>query len=90
MAIPTDRGYAIVKQAPDGKLTVSVSTTAPLAGASHEVFAQHVGESRVRIDPSVHLVKNGDLSWTTAPVRVFVGSDGMVNIAPSRQTPLSV
>ena len=45
MAIPTDRGYAILSEAADGKLTVSVSTTAPVAGASRDVFAQHVGEA---------------------------------------------
>lgn len=88
MAIPTDRGFVIVNRGNDGKLTVSVSTSAPLAGKSKDVFAQHVGESRVQIDPSVHFVKHGNLSWTTTPVRVFVGSDGLVNVAPTRATAL--
>ncbi|MGI8665703.1 MAG: hypothetical protein ACR2N4_06710 [Jatrophihabitans sp.] len=90
MAIPTDRGYAILNRTSDGKLTISVSTSVPHAGDTHDVFAQHVGESRVHIDPSVQLVKNGRLSWTTRPVRVFVGSDGLVNIAASRATGLTV
>lgn len=88
MAIPTDRGYAILSEAADGKLTVSVSTTAPVAGASRDVFAQHVGEARVHIDPAVSLTKHGSLSWTTKPVRVFVGQGGLVNIAPPLSTSL--
>jgi|SwirhisoilCB2_FD_contig_31_18651457_length_490_multi_4_in_0_out_0_2 hypothetical protein len=83
MAIPTDRGYAILTQTADGKLTIGVSTSVPHAGDNH-VFAQHVGETRVHVDPSVQLVKHGQLSWTTTPVQVFVGTDGLVNIAPTR------
>jgi hypothetical protein len=90
MAIPTDRGYAILNHTADGKLTVSVSTSVPHAGDAHSVFAQHVGESRVHVDPSVTLVKKGQLSWTTKPVQVFVDSAGLVNIAPTRATGRSV
>jgi len=86
MAIPTDRGYAILTKTADGKLTIGVSTSVPHAGDTHDVFAQHVGESQVRVDPSVQLVKHGRLSWTTKPVQVFVGSDGLVNIAPALAT----
>ncbi|MEO6703367.1 MAG: hypothetical protein ABI140_17775 [Jatrophihabitantaceae bacterium] len=88
MAIPTDRGYVILSKASDGKLTVSVSTSAPIAGKSSDVFAQHVGESAVHIDPAVSLVERGALSWTTRPVRVFVGQGGLVNIAPPRASAL--
>lgn len=89
MAIPTDRGYAILNETKDGKLTISVSTSAPQAGEAQGIFAQHVGESRVQIDPSVRLTKRGHLAWTTEPVRVFVGPDGLVHIAPARATSLS-
>jgi hypothetical protein len=83
MAIPTDRGYAILTRTADGKLTVSVSTSVPHAGDAHDVFAQHVGEPRVHIDPGVQLVKQGQRSWTTQQVKVFVGPDGLVSIAPT-------
>jgi len=84
MAIPTDRGFVIVKRESNGTTTVSISTSAPLAGESKDVFAQHVGERSIHIAPDVQLVKHGDLSWTTAPVRVFVGDGGQVNIAAAR------
>ena len=86
MAIPTDRGYAILSEAPDGRFTVRISSSQPTAGRSSDVFAEHVGESGVRIDPSVQLVKHGKLSWTAHPVQVFVSSAGTVNIAPTRTT----
>jgi hypothetical protein len=86
MAIPTDRGYAILSEAPDGRLTVRVSTSQPVAGHAVDVFAEHVGESRVRIDPKVQLAKHGTLSWTTSPVQVYVSSAGTVNIAPARSS----
>lgn len=86
MAIPTDRGYAILTETPDGRLTVSISSSKPVAGKAADVFAEHVGESGVRIDPSVQLTKHGRLSWTTNPVQVFVTSAGTVNIAPTRST----
>ncbi len=84
MAIPTDRGYAILSESPDGQLTVRVSVSQPVAGKAGDVFAEHVGESRVRIDPAVQLAKHGKLSWTTDPVQVYVSSAGTVNIAPAR------
>jgi hypothetical protein len=84
MAIPTDRGYVILSESPDGQLTVRISASQPVAGKADDVFAEHVGESRVRIDPSVQLVKHGKLSWTTSPVQVFVSSAGTVNITPAR------
>ena len=84
MAIPTDRGYAIVTETPDGRFTVSISASKPVAGKAADVFAEHVGESGVRVDPSVQLTKHGKLSWTDSPVQVFVSSAGTVNIAPTR------
>jgi hypothetical protein len=89
MAIPTDRGYAILTRTADGKVTVSVSTSVPHAGDARDAFAQHVGESRVHIDPSVQLVNSGQRSWTTKPVQVFVDSAGLVHITPTRATSLS-
>ena len=89
MAIPTDRGYAILTETPDGQLTVRISASQPVAGRADDVFAEHVGESRVRIDPSVQLAKHGKLSWTTSPVQVYVSSAGTVNITPARTTVVS-
>lgn len=81
MAIPTDRGYAIISVDATGKITVSVSATLPDQGGSEHIFAVHSGESKVAVHEDVALTKMGNLSWTTVPVQVFVDARGLVHVA---------
>jgi hypothetical protein len=88
MAIPTDRGYAILSADESGKLTVSVSVTLPDQDGSSQIFAEHTGESRVAVDPGIPLARAGNVSWTTVPVQVFVDSRGTVHVAALGRTGL--
>jgi hypothetical protein len=88
MAIPTDRGYVILSKDAAGRITVGVSVTPPQSGKSSDIFAEHVGEQRVAVRSGVKLVTSGNVSWSTAPVQVFVDSRGLVHIAPAGTTGL--
>lgn len=82
MAIPTDRGYAILNVDEAGATTVSVSVTPPDHGASEYVFAVHAKLPEVAVDKSLKLARAGNVAWSTVPVQVFVDQAGLVHVAP--------
>jgi hypothetical protein len=88
MSIPTNQGYAIISAEASGMLTVSISVSRPDQGGSDEIYAEHTGERKVAVDPSIPLATSGNVSWTTVPVQVFVDSEGTVNIASVTRTGL--
>jgi hypothetical protein len=76
---PTDRGYAVLSTAEDETTTVLVCT-----GIEHgkpvNVFAMHVGASRVRVDAGVRLVRGRSGRYTESVVEVVAGTDGAVHV----------
>jgi|SwirhisoilCB2_FD_contig_31_24579803_length_493_multi_5_in_0_out_0_1 hypothetical protein len=81
MPLPTDRGYAVVRQHSDGSVTVDVCG-AVTNGQPTNIHARHAQQAAVRIHPAVRLVDAGKYRYTTEVVEVF-GGDGAVNIHPS-------
>ena len=69
MAMPTDRGYAVIFSSDDGTVTVKVCAAIE-GGQPVGVYAQHVKASAVRIDPAVRLVATASYRYTTKVVEV--------------------
>jgi hypothetical protein len=90
MAIPTDRGYVVLRKNDDGTTTVMIATAIE-NGEPVNVFASHVRAAKVRVDPSVHLVGTGTQSHSNKVVEVFPGDDGVLQVrAPSRRASLTI
>ena len=84
MAMPTDRGYAVVSDNDDGTTTVMVCTGIE-DGEPINVFAMHVRQPKVAIGSDVRLIHAKSYRHTDQLVEVFVG-DGAVHVcAPSRR-----
>jgi len=81
MSLPTDRGYAVVRQHSDGSVTVEVCA-AITDGRPTNIHARHAQQPAVRIHPDVRLVDAGKYRYTTDVVEVF-GAEDAVNIGPS-------
>ncbi|HEX6681240.1 MAG TPA: hypothetical protein VF062_00480 [Candidatus Limnocylindrales bacterium] len=65
-----DRGFAAVKQEPDGTRTVAVGRTL-IHGRLAGVFAEHHSVAAVRIGPGVALTAAGPFTHTDHEVEVF-------------------
>lgn len=87
MAIPTDRGYAVIISNPDATTTVLVCAAVE-HGQPVDVYAKHVRAPKVRIDPSVRLAGAGRQRYTTQIVEVFPANGAVQVRAPLRHRAL--
>ncbi|MDX6394706.1 MAG: hypothetical protein QOJ73_5769 [Streptosporangiaceae bacterium] len=83
MAIPTDRGYAVIIPNKDHTTTVMVCIGIENAKPVG-VFAKHVRAARVRVDPALRLEQAGSYQYTAQIVEVAPG-DGAVQVRAPRQ-----
>ena len=83
MALPTDRGFAVLTENADGTTTVQVCTAVE-NGAPVDVYAAHVNTPTVRVSADVNLLKTGSVRYTEKIVEVFSGEGGAVYV---RSTP---
>jgi hypothetical protein len=80
MPLPTDRGYAVLRQHSDGSVTVEVCAAIE-DGRPINIHARHAQQPAVRIHPAVRLINAGSHQYTTQVVEVF-GGDGAINVRP--------
>ena len=78
MPLPTDRGFAVLREHGDGSTTVEVCA-AINAGQPVSVHARHARQAAVSVDPAVHLVDAGTFRYTTGVVEVF-GDGGTISV----------
>jgi hypothetical protein len=83
MAIPTDRGYAVIIPNKDHTTTVMVCTGIENAKPAG-VFAEYVRAARVRVDPALRLKQAGSYQYTAQVVEIFSGG-GAVQVRAPRQ-----
>lgn len=83
MAMPTDRGYAVISSNEDGTVTVKVCTAIE-KGQPVGVYAQHVRAPAIRVDPGVRLVSTASYHYTTKVVEVSCGGDAVLVRASQR------
>ena len=83
MAIPTDRGYAVIIPNKDHTTTVMVCTSIENAKPVG-VFAKHVRAARVRVDPALRLERAGSYQYTAQVVEVFPGGGAVQVRAPRK------
>ncbi len=83
MAIPTDRGYAVIIPNKDHTTTVMVCTGIENAKPVG-VFARYMRAARVRVDPALRLERAGSYQYTTQIVEVAPGG-GAVRVQAPRQ-----
>ena len=82
MAIPTDRGYAVITANPDGTTTLAICTAIE-GGKPVGVFARHIQQSNIQVHPNVTLAQGGGYQYTTHVVEVFPAK-GMVLVRKPR------
>jgi len=70
MALPTDRGFAVIGTNEDGTWTIQICTGFE-QGRPAGVYARHVRAPAVTIDPAIRLAGTGTLQFTTQVVEVF-------------------
>jgi hypothetical protein len=83
MAIPTDRGYAVIIPNADHTTTVMVCTGIEKAKPVG-VFAEYVRAARVRVDPALRLEQVGAYRYTAQVVEISSGG-GAVQVRAPRQ-----
>jgi hypothetical protein len=83
MAIPTDRGYAVIIPNKDHTTTVMVCTSIENAKPVG-VFAKHVRAAQVRVDPALRLEQAGAYQYTAQVVEVSSGGGAVQVRAPRR------
>jgi hypothetical protein len=83
MAIPTDRGYAVIIPNKDHTTTVMVSTGIENASPVG-VFAEYVRAARVRVDPALRLEQADAYQYTTQVVEVSSGGGAVQVRAPRK------
>jgi hypothetical protein len=83
MAIPTDRGYAVIIPNKDHTTTVMVCTSIENAKPVG-VFAKHVRAARVRVDPALRLERAGSYQYTAQVVEVSPGGGAVQVRAPRK------
>lgn len=83
MAIPTDRGYAVIIPNADHTTTVRVCTGIENASPVG-VFAEYVRAARVRVDPALRLKRAGAYQYTSQVVEIFSGGGAVQVRAPRR------
>ena len=86
MALPTDRGYAVLTDNPDGTTTVRVCTSVE-NGEPVNVYAAHVNAPAVQVAADVKLFHTGAFRYTAKMVEVLNGEGGavVVRTAPQRK-----
>ena len=90
MAIPTDRGYVVLRKNDDGTTTVMIATEIE-NGEPVNVFASHVRAAKVRVHPGVRLVDTGTHLHSDKVVEVFPSDDGVLQVrAPTRRVSLTI
>ncbi|GAA1710682.1 hypothetical protein [Fodinicola feengrottensis] len=78
MSLPTDRGIAFILNNADGTRNVYVAAAASASNAPQDVFAMHLKQKNVKVDPAVTLIPAGTMSRTTEVVHVTGDSNGQV------------
>jgi hypothetical protein len=82
MAIPTDRGYVVITANPNGTTTLAICTGIE-GGKPVGVFARHVQQPRVQIDPAVKLAQGNGFRYTTHVAEVLPAGSAVEVRVPS-------
>lgn len=77
---PTDRGYVVIQDEPDGSSTVFVAGALSHEGRPVEVSAIHTGVSNLVVGREVALTKGNSRRWSSRIVDVFDDGYGSVHI----------
>lgn len=81
LAMPTDRGYAVVSSNDDGTVTVQIATGIE-NGRPVGIYARHVRAPAVRVDPAVGWVSAASYRYTAKVVEVFTGDSAVIVRVP--------
>ena len=79
MALPTDRGFAVIGTNDDGTWTVQICTGFK-QGRPVGVYARHVQAPALKLDPAIRLSGTGTHQYTTEVVEVFTDAGGGVTV----------
>ncbi len=77
---PTDRGYVVIQDEPDGSSTVFVAGSLSHQGRPTEVSAIHTGVARLVVGKEVALSHASNRRWSSRIVDVFDDGNGAVHI----------
>lgn len=77
MALPTDRGFAVIGTNDDGTWTIQICTSFE-RGRPAGVYARHVRAPVLKLDPAIRLSGTGTHQFTTQMVEVFTDDAGSV------------
>ncbi|MDQ2956125.1 MAG: hypothetical protein M3Y42_04060 [Actinomycetota bacterium] len=77
---PTDRGYAVIHDNPDGSSTVYIAAAVTRAGQPEQVSAIHTDVAHVVLGSEVALLTAGNRRWSSRIVDVFDDGQGSVHV----------